>query len=111
MKKEMKNDKQMLFEMMEKINPGFGQMEEQPVTPGQAPQQAYGKMASDVKAMEKTGNRATSLNMAQSRINTTTEFPDAFKVWFGKLGYVPGKISIQQVITSVRKALTDLGYR
>lgn len=71
------------------------------------------KMASDVKAMQRAGKSATSVQMASKRINTATEFPQAFKLWFQSLGYKPDNpaITTNRVITDIRKVMQELGYK
>lgn len=78
-----------------------------------APQQQQAAQPSDVKALSKAGQTASSVRSASQRINTTTEFPEAFRVWFSGLGYKPDNpaISIAKVKVEVEKVLKQLGYR
>jgi hypothetical protein len=45
--------------------------------------------------------------------NKQTEFRDAFKNWFGTLGYKPENkdVSIMKINTEIENVLKDLGYR
>jgi hypothetical protein len=55
----------------------------------------------------------TAMTSKSAKINTATEFPDAFKTWFTKLGYSPdnGDINIAKVLINVKKAMLELGYK
>jgi len=70
-------------------------------------------LASDVQSLQRATANAGSVSKASGRINTSTEFPQAFKVWFGTLGYNPQNkaITIQRVRTEVEKAMREMGYR
>lgn len=71
------------------------------------------KIAGDVARLQNVSKYASGVQSAQKRINTTTEFPQAFKVWFSSLGYNPENksISIGRVLTDIRKAMQELGYK
>lgn len=108
-----KENKEMLFEMMEKINPDFKLNEANMQQTPTATQQQQPAQPSDVKALSKAGQTASSVKSASQRINTTTEFPEAFRVWFSGLGYRPDNpaISIAKVKTEIEKVLKSMGYR
>jgi len=111
--------KRMLFEMMEKMNPDFKQINELAPVPtslppqSSAPTQQQPRMASDVKAVDRANKTATTVQTANKRINTATEFPQAFKLWFESLGYTPQNpaISTSRVLTEIRKAMQEMGYK
>jgi hypothetical protein len=58
-------------------------------------------------------NTAKGIQNKMSRINTATEFPQAFKQWFAGLGYKPENpaISTSRVLTDIRKAMAEMGYK
>lgn len=93
-----KDSKTLLFERMEKLNPDFqSKLNEQ--------------MSGDIQSIEK----ATTLTQksANSRINSPTEFPEAFRQWFSTLGFSPDKnpIAIGKVSADVTKIMRELGYK
>lgn len=111
------NDKEQLFELFRKINPDFkGTVLNEavnPITPvaGQTtPQQS--NTPSDVASVQRAAKSASGLGIANKRINTATEFSEAFKNWFSSLGYKPDNpaISSMKVITDVKKAMQELGF-
>ena len=68
---------------------------------------------SDVRALGKATQTATSVQKAGQRINTATEFPEAFRLWFSGLGYKPDnpQISIAKVRTEIEKVMRNMGYK
>jgi hypothetical protein len=66
---------------------------------------------SDVKALNKVQQTATSVQSKAKTINNIQEFPGAFENWFKTLGFQPGKISKSAVRTEVEKVLSKLGYK
>lgn len=117
-----------LYEMMKKINPDFKinedsfptfntQQNTQQTTNQQntnnTQQQNFTPKTGDGKTYNKVQNTAKNLNNKTSKINTAMEFPDAFKIWFSKLGYTPekGNITIARVTSEIRKAMIQLGYK
>jgi hypothetical protein len=88
--------KQKLFEMMERINPEFKQVDE---------------ISSDAALAQKATTPLAQ--RANSRIDTPQEFQDAFQVWLGTTGFNPQKkpISIGQAQTLVRNAMINLGFK
>ena len=112
-----KDTKQLLFENMEKLNPDFKLQEANPnatQTTGQQPiANKQPNQPSDVKSLYRANQNATSVRTAGKRINTTTEFPEAFRVWFSSLGYRPDNpaISIMKVRTEVEKIMRSMGYK
>jgi hypothetical protein len=111
-----KENKKLLFEMMEKVNPDFKQpkedLEEQQAatsTTNMAAQQKYAKQP-DVQYADSTYKMiAPALKM----INTPEKFAGAFKGWFQYLGYTPqaGNINIARVRIDVENVMKQLGYR
>lgn len=126
--------------MMEKINPKFKQLEIDEITGGLPPQAGVTPQAtttpqaspnaqpvqspavtpqqpvnapSDVRTVARMAQSATALQGANKRINTATEFPQAFKDWFASLGYKADNpaISIMKVMTEVKKAMTEMGFK
>lgn len=114
-----KDIKQLLFENMEKLNPDFNLREitPQPIQPvaGQQPvaQPAAPKQPSDVQTLSRANQNATTVQTASKRINTATEFPEAFRLWFTQLGYKPNNpaISIMKVRTEIEKVMRSMGYK
>jgi hypothetical protein len=102
-----KDTKTLLFEMMEKIIPGFKNTnEQQAVLPGtQQP------ITGDVRNVQKTVT--ATQQTANSRINTPDEFSEAFRVWFSTLGFNPQNrpIAIGRVTTEITKIMKELGYK
>ena len=66
---------------------------------------------SDVKALGKAQQSASSVASKSKAINNINEFPGAFENWFKTLGFQPGKISKSAIRTSIEKVLTNLGYK
>jgi len=113
-----KDTKQQLFENMEKLNPGFNIREAnpnapQPIQPVAGQQQPVAQQPSDVKALGKANQSATNVQNASRRINTATEFPEAFRIWFSALGYKPDNpaVSIMRVRTEIEKVMRSMGYK
>ena len=110
---EMHNSKS-LQELNPNItNPTATQTTKQPAM-GQ--QQAVNKQPyqpSDVKSLYNANKTATTVKTAGKRINTATEFPEAFRVWFATLGYKPNNpaISIMKVRTEVERVMRSMGYK
>jgi hypothetical protein len=105
-----------LYEMMIKLNPDFKLNEEtfNNTFDNQQPAQSEFKpKTGDVKMYDKAAKKTTALNKTTSKVNLTTEFGEAFRVWFTKLGYSPQKnaISISKALTEIRKVLIELGYK
>jgi hypothetical protein len=67
----------------------------------------------DPKTYQKQLGMSYGVKSASSRINTATEFPQAFKLWFASLGYDPQNqaISTSKVLTDIRKAMAEMGYK
>ena len=111
----MKNSKQRLFEVMERVVPDFKQPEEQnlqeiaPVAATSTATQQYGQQP-DVKYVDSTYK---TIAPALKQINTPEKFAGAFKGWFQYLGYTPqgANITIQRIKMDVESALKQLGYR
>jgi len=128
--------KEKLFEMLAKLNPDSIILNEvtasaTPVNGTQAPTQVpttgtpvgatapaataqpQKPLATDVQALSKATQTATGIQNKMSRINTATEFPQAFKLWFTGLGYKPENpaISTSRVLTDIRKAMAEMGYK
>ena len=111
------NNKQKLFEMMEKLNPEiniteqFGQ--QQPAkTLAQPAQPVQPAQPGDVKSLSRA-NQTSTIQSAAKRINTSLEFPEAFRVWFSSLGYKPDNpaISIMKVKSEIEKVMKSMGYK
>lgn len=113
-----------LFEVMSKLNPEFKLNEATPTfdssfsgqnTQHTATNNIYQQdiKTSDAKAYNKAQQQAKVLSKKTSKINTTIEFPDAFRIWFQELGYSPekGNITIAKVQSEIRKVMTQLGYK
>ena len=66
---------------------------------------------SDVKALGKAQQSATTVSSKAKAINSIQEFPGAFENWFNTLGFQPGKISKSAIRSEVEKTLTKLGYK
>jgi hypothetical protein len=92
-----KKTKEMLFEMMEKINPDFNVQEA-----GVAP---------DVVSAQKA--TTTGMQRANQRIGTPQEFQDGFMAWLGTTGFDPVKkpLGISDAQSRVRNAMIALGYK
>lgn len=124
----MENEIYKIYEMMKKLNNNFNinedsfptfntqtqsqQPQSQQLQPQQVTQQFMPKTG-DAKTYNKAQEKATSVNNKSNKINTTVEFPEAFRVWFTKLGYTPEKknITIAKVMSEVRKVMLELGYK
>jgi len=116
---------QKVYEMMKKLNPDFILNEDtfnssfgspstsQPTAQPAVKPQVQAQPSGDNKTYDKAIQANTSLANKSARVNTNTEFPDAFKTWFSKLGYTPdkGNINIARVLANVRKAMIELGYK
>lgn len=103
-----KENKKMLFEMMEKVNPDF-KMDEV----GQQPVQAQ---SGDAANLQKAVNATSTVRYADSRIDTPQELEAAFGDWISRTGYSLSNkpvrpISISTVQTLVRNAMLKLGYK
>lgn len=121
---KMETEIKKIFEMMKKLNPDFTLSEasfptfnnqqsgQQPQQGGQQQQQFIPKTG-DAKAYNKSQEMAKTANKKSAKINTAMEFPEAFKIWFNKLGYSPdkGNITIARVTSEIRKAMLQLGYK
>ena len=119
----MKNNatKEKLMEMLVKLNPSV--LNEiappaAPVTPTAAPVTPTAApvakpVSSDNKAYAKQMGMSYGVKSSGSRINTATEFPQAFKDWFAGLGYDPQNqaISTSKVLTDIRTAMAEMGYK
>lgn len=126
----METEIKKIFEMMKKLNPDFNlsedsfptfntqpqpqakQQQSQPQVQ-QKTQQSYTPKSGDVKTYDKAQQTAKAVNTKSAKVNTTTEFPEAFRVWFTKLGYTPekGNITIARVMAEIRKVMLQLGYK
>ena len=73
--------------------------------------QELANIPSDVAALGKAQNVATTVQNKAKNINSINEFPGAFENWFNTLGFEPGKISKSAIRTQVEKVLTNLGYK
>lgn len=78
---------------------------------GSVPQQP--RQPSDVQTLNRANSNASSVQKASSRINTTTEFPEAFRLWFQSLGYKPDNqsITIMKVRTEIERVMRELGFK
>ena len=99
-----KDNKQILFENMEKLNPDFKIQEIAPVAATSTATQP------DVTYADSTYK---TIAPALKMINTPEKFKGAFKGWFQYLGFTPqaGNINIQRVRMDVEAALKELGYK
>jgi hypothetical protein len=73
--------------------------------------QELANIPSDVKALGKAQDVATTVQSKAKNINSIQEFPGAFENWFNTLGFEPNKISKSAVRSAVEKVLTNLGYK
>jgi hypothetical protein len=105
-----KYTKQLLFENMEKLNPGFEQPKDSieeiaPIapTPTAGAQQTQQYASGSYKIM------ANQLKL----VNTIDKFAPAFKDWFQYLGYSPqaGNMTVQRARMDVEAILKQLGYK
>jgi hypothetical protein len=67
--------------------------------------------SSDVRALNKAYQNATTVRSKAKVINTVPEFAGAFENWFKSLGFQPGKISKSTIRSEIEKVLTTLGYK
>ena len=91
-----RNGRKLLFEMMEKVNPEFRQVDE---------------ISADAATTQKA---MTPLNQrTNSRIDNPQDFKDWFQIQFSTTGFDPKErpISIGQVQGLVRDAMIALGYK
>ena len=118
----MQNNKKRLFEVMEKINPDFKILNENisitadNIQEQDLVQQPVQTQTGDVANLQKAVNANTTIQYADSRIDTPQELQDAFGTWIGRTGYALNNkpvrpISISQVQTLVKNAMTKLGYK
>ena len=100
-----KDSKQLLFENMEKLNPDFKIVEQQPTTT----QPTVGSKQTQQYADKTYQMIAPQLKL----VNTVDKFAPAFRSWFQYLGYSPqgGNMSIQRARADVEAVLKQLGYR
>lgn len=123
------NEKNRLFEMMEKINPDFNINElydsvgqKSPTTPIQQPQAnnnqqntsvSQPRQSMDSMAVDKFTQKSTQLKNYSSRIDTPKEFQESFLNWFKTTGFVTSgkKISVAQALSMVKTAMTSLGFK
>jgi hypothetical protein len=105
MKREATYEK--LMEMFIKVNPELVTLNE---IVGAATAPVVG---GDVKAAAKETSMASGVQSANKRIDTPMEFPQAFMAWFQSLGYDPqnNAISTSKVLTDVRNAMQQMGYK
>jgi hypothetical protein len=68
---------------------------------------------SDVQSLNRANQNANSVQKASGRINTTLEFPEAFRLWFQSLGYKPDNqsISIMKVRMEIERVMRELGFK
>jgi len=105
----MKIDK-IIAEVLDKFNePSMGQNN----APQGQQQVQQPRQPGDVQTLNRANQNASTVLSASKRINTTTEFPEAFRVWFSGLGYSPENpaISIMKVKTEVERIMKEMGYR
>jgi len=71
------------------------------------------KQPSDVQTLNRANQSASMVQSASKRINTATEFPEAFRIWFTQLGYKPDNpaINIMKVKTEIDKVMRSMGYK
>lgn len=105
-----------IFELMSKMSPDFKLNEDsfaQFNADFQSSSQPEDSKIADVKNYSKGIQNAKALSNKSNKINNRTEFLDAFKVWFNSLGYTPekGNITTATIITDIRKAMSELGYK
>jgi hypothetical protein len=107
------SNKQRLFEMMEKLNPEF---KNEDITPQPIPQGNQVTASGDVANLQKAVNATSTVQYADSRIDTPQELQDAFANWISRTGYSLNNkpirpISISMVQTLVKNAMQKLGYK
>lgn len=111
-----------LYEMMGKINPEFKLKEDSfPTSFDNTNNQETTDNSintddlknGDAKNYNNVIQKSTSINKASNKINTSTEFPEAFKIWFTKLGYNPNNpsVTISKVTSDIRSIMQELGYK
>jgi hypothetical protein len=79
-------------------------------------QQPVQAQSGDVANLQKVVNANTTIQYADSRIDTPQELQDAFGTWLSRTGYGLSRkpvraLSISQMQTYVRNAMTKLGYK
>jgi hypothetical protein len=105
-----KENKKLLFEMMEKVNPDFSQ-------PKEELQELQNTVATQQQGtqpnVQYADNTYKMIAPALKQINTPEEFAGAFKGWFQYLGYSPqaNNINIQRVRTDVEAIMKQMGYK
>lgn len=123
------NEKDKLFEMMEKINPDFN-INELYDTVAQKPQFTQNKQnipqsqakpttsqqpkqSMDATAVDLLTQKSSQLKSYTSRIDTPKEFQESFLNWFKTTGFVTSgkKISVAQALSMVKTAMTSLGFK
>jgi hypothetical protein len=110
----MKDNKQRLFEVMERVVPNFKQPEKEnlkeiaPVAATSTATQQYGQQP-DVKNVD---SKYKIIAPALKMINTPEKFAGAFQGWFQYLGYSPqaANITIQRVKMDVESVMKQLGF-
>jgi hypothetical protein len=104
-----KDTKQLLFENMEKLNPGFEQPKEniEELAPIAAP--TVGAQQTQQYASGAYKIMANQLKL----VNTMDKFAPAFKDWFQYLGYSPqaGNMTLQRARMDVEAVLKGMGYK
>lgn len=108
----MKDNKEKLFENMEKLNPDF-KIQELIQQTNQQKNNQQPRQPADVQSLNRATQNTQTIKTASQRINTSTEFPEAFRVWFSSLGYKPDNpaISIMRVKTEIEKVMRSMGYK
>jgi hypothetical protein len=106
----MANNKKRLFEVMEKVNPGFKlneNIEEEYAATTQ------GTTSPDAAYSQQAMQKSPTVQYANSRINTPQEFEKWFTTEFSTTGFHPQKkpIPISQVQTIVKRVMQNLGYK
>ena len=81
--------------------------------PAAQKQPAAPRQPSDVQTLNRANQNASVVQNASKRINTATEFPEAFRLWFTQLGYKPDNpaINIMKVKTEIDKVMRSMGYK
>lgn len=92
----MKNKKNSLFEMMEKINPDF--------------KIPLNEESPDVSAMKDILNDKPNVKYRFSKIDNAHEFKGAFKAWFELLGFQPDDITLSRIKADIDDVLTKKGF-
>jgi hypothetical protein len=102
-----KENKRMLFEMMEKVNPDFEQPKED------LPEQQT-TIATTTTGNAQYGDPTYKMIAPTlKQVNAPEEFAPAFRGWFQYLGYSPqaNNINIARVRSDVEKIMKELGYK